>query len=73
MRASVRVFFRLIAKLSFVRFLIVPRFVYSQVVRLHPFTFGKNLLQPSCFFNDGNEEFSHQDNASRSPFFFFYK
>lgn len=23
------------------------------------------------FFNDGNEEFSHQDNASRSPFFFF--
>lgn len=24
------------------------------------------------FFNDGNEEFSHQDNASRSPFFFFF-
>ena len=40
----VRVFFRLIARLSFVRFLIVPRFVYSQVVRLYPLTFGKNLL-----------------------------
>lgn len=47
--ASVRVFFCLIARLSFVRFLIVPRFVYSQVVRLYPLTFGKNLLQPSCF------------------------
>ena len=23
------------------------------------------------FFNDGNEEFSHRDNASRSPLFFF--
>lgn len=23
------------------------------------------------FFNDGNEEFNHRDNASRSPFFFF--
>ena len=24
------------------------------------------------FFNDGNEEFNHRDNASRSPFFFFF-
>ena len=70
-RASVRVVFRLIAKLSFVRFLIVPRFVYSQVVRLHPFTFGKNLLQPSCFSMMRRSLVTRTTRLGH--FFFFYK
>ena len=69
-RASVRVVFRLIAKLSFVRFLIVPRFVYSQVVRLHPFTFGKNLLQPSCFSMMEMRSLVTRTTRLGHPFFF---
>lgn len=68
---SVRVFFCLIARLSFVRFLIVPRFVYSQVVRLHPFTFGKNLLQPSCFSMTEMRSLVTRTTRLGHPFFFF--
>ena len=30
----------------------------------------KETFAALLFFNDGNEQFSHRDNASRSPFFF---
>lgn len=67
----VRVFFRLIARLSFVRFLIVPRFVYSQVVRLYPLTFGKKLLQPSCFSMMEMSSLVTGTTRLGHPFFFF--
>ena len=71
----VLVFFRLIARVSFVRFLIVPRFVYSQVVRLYLLyyiTFGKNLLQPSCLSMMEMRSLVTRTTRLGHPFFFFF-
>lgn len=66
----VRVFFRLIARLSFVRFFdrsSVHLFAGSSFISIN---IWKETFAALLFFNDGNEQFSHRDNASRSPFFF---